>query len=215
MGKPRLSAETIAQVKIKLRDENDCAPVFDKQIYNLDLLIPTFKNVTVHTVTATDPDLGVQSKLSYSIISGNIDNVFGIDQFTGRIFVLKPKKIEESPRHSIEVEVNDGRFTGKTTINLTVKKSENSGLAFSKSKYYTTVLENSTKSDVILVVNVLGSALNENLEFSILNPTDMFMIGKTSGALATTGRPFDREEKENYELILQVISQGRGRHTPR
>ena len=67
---------------------------------------------------------------------------------------------------------------------------------------------------MILVVNVLGSSLNENLEFSILNPTDMFTIGRTSGALATTGVPFDREVQENYELILEVRSQ-RARYKPR
>ena len=215
MGKPRLSAETIAHVKISLRDENDCPPVFDQQFYNIDLLLPTFTNVTVHTVHATDPDLGVKTVLKYKIVSGNMDDIFGIDTLTGRIFVQKPDIIDNNPRYSLDIQVSDGKFTSKSTVNLTVKKSENSGLAFGKSKYYTTVLENSTKSDVILVVNVLGSALNENLEFKILNPTDMFMIGETSGALATTGVPFDREEKENYELVLQVTSQGRGRQNPR
>jgi protocadherin Fat 1/2/3 len=215
MGKPRLSAETIAHVKISLRDENDCPPVFDQQFYNVDLLLPTFKNVSVYTAHATDPDTGVHTRLQYSIVSGNMDAIFGIDKYTGRIFVKKPDMVENNPRYSLDLEVSDGRFTGKSTINLTVKKSENSGLAFGKSKYYTTVLENSTKSDVILVVNVLGSALNENLEFKILNPTDMFRIGETSGALATTGIPFDREEQENYELVLQVTSKGRARQIPR
>ena len=75
--------------------------------------------------------------------------------------------------------------------------------------------ENSTKTDVILVVNVLGSALNENLEFRLLNPTDMFSIGATSGALRTTGKVFDREMRENYELIVEVRSQERQRNVPR
>ena len=46
------------------------------------------------------------------------------------------------------------------------------------------VLENTTKTDVIVVVDVLGAALNEHLEFSLLSPTDgMFAIGPTSGAV--------------------------------
>ena len=46
------------------------------------------------------------------------------------------------------------------------------------------VLENTTKTDVIVVVDVLGAALNEHLEFSLLSPTDgMFAVGPTSGAV--------------------------------
>ena len=66
-------------------------------------------------------------------------------------------------------------------LNILVKKSERSGLTFSKSCYYASVLESSTRSEVVLVVDALGSALNENLEFKLLNPSDMFTIGLTSG----------------------------------
>lgn len=53
-------------------------------------------------------------------------------------------------------------------------------------------------------MHVLGSELNEHLKFSILNPTDMFEIGETSGVIQTRGRPFDREVQDNYLLIVEV-----------
>lgn len=40
--------------------------------------------------------------------------------------------------------------------------------------------------------------------FRILNPTDMFIIGDTSGVIETTGKPFDREVQDNYLLIVEV-----------
>lgn len=54
------------------------------------------------------------------------------------------------------------------------------------------------------MVQVLGSELNEHMTFKILNPTTMFGIKETSGVIQTTGTPFDREEKDNYILVVEV-----------
>ena len=66
--------------------------------------------------------------------------------------------------YNLDVIVSDGKYTDRCIVKVDVKKSDNSGLVFAKDRYYASVLENSTKSDVIVVVNVLGSALNENLQ---------------------------------------------------
>ena len=215
MGQPRLSAEAMARVQIYLTDENDSPPQFEVEEYKQLVLLPTFTNVTVVQVTASDPDRDVESALQFSITAGNQLGLFDIHPQSGRVFIQRPRQVQANTKHSLQLTVSDGKFTDVCNLNIAVRKSDNSGLAFSKSKYYTTVLENSTKADVILVVNVLGSALNEILEFRILNPSDMFSIGKTSGALRTTGKVFDREEKENYELIVEVRSQERQRSIPR
>jgi protocadherin Fat 1/2/3 len=59
---------------------------------------------------------------------------------------------------------------------------------------------------VVVVVTVLGASLNENLRFSLLNPTDMFTIGATSGAVRTTGKRFDREVQNKHELVVEAKS---------
>ena len=215
MGKPRLSADTTANVRIYVRDENDSPPLFSKSEYTTTLLLPTFKNVSVIVINATDPDTKAAGKLEFSITAGNEAGLFGIDSGSGRVFVQKPGQIGSLPKRTLDLGVSDGKFTAQAKLNIFVKKSDNSGLAFSRTRYYATVLENSTKSDVVLVVNVLGSALNENLKFRLLNPTDLFTIGSTSGALRTTGKVFDREEREKYELIVEVRSQERSRLVPR
>lgn len=91
-----------------------------------------------------------------------------------------------------------------SVVNIKWEKSEDSGLVFQRHIYNGAVQENKTKVLTVVVVNVIGSALNENLIFSILNPTPYFTIGKTSGAIRTTGLPFDRETQEYHKLIVQV-----------
>jgi len=125
-----------------------------------------------------------------------------VNEKTGVVTVLNVKNMR--PAYKLHLRVSDGTFSTVTLVNVQVDQSENSGLAFHKDVYYGSITENSTKITTVAVVNVLGSALNEHLVFSILNPTDMFAIGKTSGAIKTTGKRFDREEKDTYELIVEV-----------
>lgn len=84
-GKPKLSSETMARVQITVLDVNDCAPIFDKTDYNVTLLLPTYENVVVVQVNATDPDLSENTTLRYDIIEGNSAGVFAINSKTGII----------------------------------------------------------------------------------------------------------------------------------
>lgn len=85
LGKPRMSSETTAKVQIFITDVNDCAPMFSKKDYNVTLLLPTYENVAVIQVNATDPDTSENSTLRYDIIEGNKDGVFAIDADSGVI----------------------------------------------------------------------------------------------------------------------------------
>lgn len=115
----------------------------------------------------------------------------------------------------LRVRVSDGKYSSVAQVNVIVEKSENSGLVFQKDVYEGTISENSTRISTIAVVNVLGTALNEHIVFSILNPTNMFVIGSTSGAIRTTGIRFDREVCDHYELIVEAKSQMPDREKPR
>lgn len=115
----------------------------------------------------------------------------------------------------LRVRVSDGKYSSVAQVNVMVEKSENSGLVFQKDVYEGTIPENSTQITTIAVVNVLGSVLNEHIVFGILNPTDMFVIGSTSGAIRTTGIRFDREVCDHYELIVEAKSQMPDREKPR
>lgn len=108
--------------------------------------------------------------------------------------------------YRLQVRVSDGLFSNTTYVNVVVENSENSGLVFQKPVYEGSVLENSTKVTTVAVVNVLGTVLNEHVQFRILNPTNMFEIGLTSGVIKTTGKAFDRELQDPYELIVEAKS---------
>ncbi|XP_015586979.1 fat-like cadherin-related tumor suppressor homolog isoform X2 [Cephus cinctus] len=213
LGKPKLSSETTAKVMITVTDVNDCPPKFLQNDYNATLLLPTYKNVAVLRVSANDPDSSEGTSLRYDIIDGNKGHTFEIDSKTGTITVETPERLKKN--YLLHVRVSDGKYSSVTQVNVNVEKSENSGLVFQKSVYEGTILENSTKISTVVVLNVLGSSLNEHIVFRILNPTEMFEIGSTSGAIRTTGIRFDREICDNYELIVEAKSHTPDRDKPR
>lgn len=87
LGKPRLSSEATAKVQITVTDVNDCPPIFTQKEYNVTLLLPTYQNVAVIQVNATDQDSKnfENNTLRYDIIEGNKEGVFAIDGRTGVI----------------------------------------------------------------------------------------------------------------------------------
>ncbi|VEN38816.1 unnamed protein product, partial [Callosobruchus maculatus] len=204
MGRPRLSSGTTARVDIVVTDVNDCPPVFDKSEYNVTLLLPSYKNVVLVHLNATDPDSSETGMMRYDIIEGNKNGAFVIDGRNGLITLMDPEKLKSS--HRLKVRVSDGKFSSVSTVYVKVEESDNSGLIFQKALYEGSIVENSTKITHVCVVNVLGTALNEHVKFTILNPTDMFTIGPTSGVIKTTGIKFDREARDNYELIVEARS---------
>nr|CAD7199208.1 unnamed protein product [Timema douglasi] len=205
-GHPQLSSDTVARVRISVMDVNDNPPLFVTPHYNATLFLPTYGGVTVLLVNALDPDTLTNTRLRYDIIDGNKGDVFAVDETTGKITVANHKNVKHY--HFLHLRVSDGKFSGVARVYIKVERSGSSYLRFHKELYEGTVLENSTKISNILVVDVLGGCLNEHVLFSILSPTDMFEIGSTSGAIRTSGKKFDREEKEHFEIVANAETNG-------
>lgn len=53
-GKPRLSSNVLAALRVEVEDINDCAPKFTQETYNATVLLPTRKEVLVIQVNKHD-----------------------------------------------------------------------------------------------------------------------------------------------------------------
>ncbi|XP_025063474.1 protocadherin Fat 1 isoform X5 [Alligator sinensis] len=208
MGAPRLFAEYAANVTIYVIDINDCPPVFSKDLYETSILVPTYKGVQVITVNATDADSGAFSQLIYSITEGNIGEKFSIDSKTGVITIQNTTQLRS--RYELAVRASDGRFASTASVKINVKETKASPLKFTQSSYSAVVQENSTEAKTIAVVTAIGNQMNEPLFYHILNPDSRFKISYTSGVLSTTGIPFDREQQESFDVVVEVT----GEHKP-
>ncbi|XP_064544890.1 fat-like cadherin-related tumor suppressor homolog isoform X2 [Drosophila montana] len=201
MGKPNLYSNTKAHVIILVSNVNDCPPVFKDRDLNVTLFLPTFENVFVARIAAFDADNDV---IRYDIVDGNNQECFQIHPITGLLTTRNYEFI--SNEYILHVRASDGLYSTILLVNINVEQIVNSNFVFQKKIYEFSALENTTKVATIGLLNVIGNTLNENVEYRILNPTDMFAIGITSGAIKTTGVMFDREVQDMYKIFVEAKS---------
>lgn len=73
-----------------MTDTNDNPPVFNEAAYSFDIPENAPRGYQVGMITATDPDLGANSQLSYTVISDWANDVFSLNPQTG-VFTLTAK----------------------------------------------------------------------------------------------------------------------------
>ena len=154
------------------------------------------------TLNATDPDTEVNSALIYDIVSGNEDGKFEIEPRTGIILVINDTDIDS--QYNLTASVTDGKHETFVEVFISVQRSDETTLVFTKSEYLVDVQENIVTNQSLLVLQLTGLALNEHVTFDLLNPNNMFTIGRTSGVLHTVGKPFDREARSSYNLVVEA-----------
>ncbi|KRK02312.1 uncharacterized protein Dyak_GE19644, isoform C [Drosophila yakuba] len=206
MGKPKLHSTTTAHVTIRVINVNDCPPVFNERELNVTLFLPTFENVFVRQVSAKDAD---NDTLRFDIVDGNANECFQIEKYTGIITTRNFELLnnENNRDYTLHVRASDGIFSAILIVKIKVLSAIDLNFSFQRESYRFSAYENNTKVATIGLVNVVGNSLNENVEYRILNPTQLFDIGISSGALKTTGVIFDREVKDLYTLFVEAKSE--------
>lgn len=202
MGIPRHFAEKAANVTIKVVDVNDCPPQFSQDLYEATVLVPTYKGVKVITINATDADSGPNVRLLYSIAEGNIGDKFKIDPLTGVIAIQNVTQLRS--RYELKARVSDGRFSKMASVKISIRENKASSLKFTQNAYKAFVQENSLEKKTLAVIAAVGNQVNDPLFYTILNPDKRFEISRTSGVVSSTGIPFDREEQDAYDIVVEV-----------
>ncbi|KAM6933567.1 protocadherin Fat 3-like [Xenentodon cancila] len=200
-GRPQLTADSPAEVTIQVIDSNDSPPCFTQNAYESVVLLPTYMGVEALQVSAIDPDRYVPSELTYSVADGALDN-FAIKPTSGIIIIKNSNFSKELFRFT--VRVSDGKFSSTALVTIIVQEALDSGLSFTHNIYFSSIQENVSNITTVSVVNAVGNRLNEPLTYTLLNPGMLFRIRPTSGLIQTTGIPFDREEQDFYELIVEA-----------
>ncbi|XP_075916433.1 protocadherin Fat 1-like [Petromyzon marinus] len=197
-GSPKMSAKTPAEVTVAVLDANDCPPAFSTAAYETTLIVPTRAGVRLLTLAASDPDVG--AVLTYRVASGNVGDAFAVDTRTGDVAVRNASLLAAG--YYLRVEVSDGRFSSAARVKVSVRAV--GGRLRVPPKYSARIPENSTAIAAVAVVVATGGDLNEPLVFGLLDPSGTFRMRPTAGILETAGVAFDREERDRYELLVEV-----------
>ncbi|KAG1665576.1 Protocadherin Fat 4 [Nymphon striatum] len=104
-GSPQLSGTT--NVEVTVQDINDNPPHFalsEYQVESEEEMKPPF---IVHKLKAEDVDLGANANITYDIIGGNEDGIFGIEGESGLIYTKKKLDYEVKAQYVLIVRAKD------------------------------------------------------------------------------------------------------------
>ncbi|XP_077103388.1 protocadherin gamma-C5-like isoform X3 [Siphateles boraxobius] len=109
-GSPPLSSQKMFAVR--LSDVNDNAPVFSQNSYSVDVAENNAPVTPIVSVSASDPDVGDNARLSYSILptsihGGPVSSYVYINPENGNIFTMRSLDYEQMNAFKIEVQVRD------------------------------------------------------------------------------------------------------------
>ncbi|XP_050707149.1 protocadherin Fat 3-like [Eriocheir sinensis] len=189
-GIPQLSST--ATVVIDVVDFNDNPPAWRQDSYSCRVSAEAQPGHVVTSVSATDPDAGQVTPLSYAIHSGDRDAIFRMDQLTAQQVLQRDY------------------YTTYRNLDFTAVFRE-----FNRTLYEAYVEENSSPGQ--LVINLVATDLDASdlgkLQYTILHQTSegAFTVDKEGNLYTET--PLDRESLPMHSLNVSVMDEGPGQLT--
>ncbi|NXS55022.1 PCD12 protein, partial [Brachypteracias leptosomus] len=118
-----VSLAVLKHLTICISDVNDNAPSFEKATYEVAVAENSEAPAFLLTIHATDPDLGFNGKITYSIPDSSAAGLLSIDPTTGDVFALQAFDYEQVRSLEILVTAEDGghpKLASNVSIRLAV-----------------------------------------------------------------------------------------------
>ena len=200
-GRPPLS--DLATVEINITDIDDNPPQFSEPLYIASLNRTTVSGTPVTRVACTDPDLGENAAITYSI-DGTAEN-FEI-QSSGLIRVRENLPISRTYTFTV-VCMGPAPANFSDTAVVSIQVFVDSNITFHPSdNYNTSIPEDTTPVFTILSVSASASS-GASLTYTLLNGGSTFSVDETTGSLRLIAS-LDYETTRSYALQVQASDNG-------
>ncbi|XP_019744918.1 protocadherin-10a isoform X2 [Hippocampus comes] len=223
-GQPALA--TSKSIKVHVSDENDNAPRFTQVVYDVYVTENNVPGAFIHAVSASDPDIGQNALITYSILECDIqgmsvDTYVSINQDTGYLYALRSFDYEQLKEFSFMVQAKDTgtpeHFSNSTVNVIIVDQNDNAPTVIAPIGKNGTAKEPLPRSAEpgYLVTRVVAmdadDGENARLSYSILrgNEMGMFRMDWRTGELRTARRiSHKRDSQGHYDLLIEVRDHG-------
>ncbi|GCB81442.1 hypothetical protein scyTo_0022508, partial [Scyliorhinus torazame] len=195
-------------VSIRIKDENDNRPMFEKDVYELQ--VPeNQERVSIFTAKATDKDAGENGRVEYEIIGGDSSGHFWIDKKTGILSTNSGLDRESISFYTLTIVARDQgipQHSSSVSVSVTVLDVNDNSPTFMDSSYSIDIPENSAASTVVLEVSATDGDEGSNGEVLYYLSSDaqgMFHIDEM-GKISTV-MSLDREKQTSYTFLVRAV----------
>ncbi|XP_058268057.1 protocadherin gamma-A11-like isoform X46 [Hemibagrus wyckioides] len=219
-GSPALSSTVL--LFIKLSDVNDHAPQFEKEIYNVYIAENNAASMSVLTVKAADADWGLNSRVSYFLVDGELNGAplasyISVNADTGVIYAVKSYDYEQLKSFKILVKAQDGGsppMSSNTTLHIFIQDQNDNA----PQVLYPVQTGGSVVAEIVprsadvgyLVTKVVAvdvdSGQNAWLSYKLQKATDraLFEVGAQNGEIRTVRQVTDKDAvKQKLTVVVE------------
>ncbi|XP_051774557.1 protocadherin alpha-3-like isoform X33 [Ctenopharyngodon idella] len=221
-GTPPLSSTSVIAVHVS--DVNDNAPRFPESVINVYVKENSQIGAVIHTVSALDPDVGDNARITYSLLesskSGPVTSMININSDSGDIHSLQSFNYEQMKTFEFKVQATDSGvppLSSNVTVNVFIlDENDNSpGILAPYSELGSVNTENIPYSAeagyFVAKIRAVDadSGYNALLSYHISEPkgNNLFRIGSSSGEIRTKRRMSDNDLK-THPLVILVCDNG-------
>lgn len=208
-GTPTLSST--AHVWLSVIDMNDNPPKFEQPSYFCGVSVHAKREQFVTIVTASDPDTVDQSKLRYTIVSGNEQQTFSMDPDTGIVSLTNLANFGDDRSMILNVSVSDGVYTNFARLKVELLPANLHSPEFPEVIMNFQVTENQPSGTLVAHVKATDKDFGDfgTIKYSIHSDllSETFDIDKSTGKI-TTRKRLDREKQKVYEIPVMATDGG-------
>ncbi|KAJ8919347.1 hypothetical protein NQ315_003931 [Exocentrus adspersus] len=215
-GSPRLRDKV--KVNVYVTDVNDNPPKFLRAPYKVQISEGSSVGAQVLRLYTSDADEGLNGDVYYSIVGGNDDSRFDIDEATGQITLARSLDRETNSKYTLTVVAHDAgltkQLTSSTTVSIDVLDENDNAPEFTQTNTKISVNEMTLVNTELIQFRATDADLGVNSEvvYSITagNRKDTFHVDSMTGVLYLH-KPLDYEELSAYQLNITASDNGNPR----
>lgn len=183
-------------------------PVFINLPHPMDINEATTIGTLIYTVTGSS----ATASKTFSIISGNGDNKFSMNTYTGAIYLLNLLDRETTPSYVLTIRISDAisGTSADSTLTLTVTDSNDNTPTFPNDFYNIPIVESVTPTTEIIDIAASDAddGVNKDLVYTIASgdPGGVFSVNLAGKLILDTA--LDVETTSSYTLIVTASDGG-------
>ncbi|XP_061941953.1 DE-cadherin isoform X5 [Apis cerana] len=195
--------------RIEIADKNDNAPHFTQAVYTANSILENANiNEAVTEVKALDSDTA--SPVTYSIIFGNTDDSFYIEDTTGKIRVKKPLDYEKITEYNLTVRAFDGLYNDTAQVKIFIENVNDNPPVFEDFNKNPTIEEEKLVEGCITTVvaydpDITDRNADQHIAYAIVKEDQQPLIGIDKSGCITLKKPLDRDPPLGYPMWTVIV----------
>ncbi|KAK2169791.1 hypothetical protein LSH36_7g18003 [Paralvinella palmiformis] len=218
-GVPPLTGNLVVEVTVE--DDNDHAPRFGNDLYEVDVAEDLSVHVVFFTIKASDADQGENSRLVYGFsprTAAMHGHLFVIDGTTGELSLTTSLDYESKQVYHLEVTATDqgsNPRTGLTTVKVRVLDVNDNKpqitISTLSQKPEAEIQENAPSGKIAAHVSVTDSDSGKNGQMmcNMEHPVFELRSLRVNQYMIVTTRSLDREDTARYVVSVECTDLGR------